>query len=52
MDQEKPLNPTVLANDLGIREHLPDEGDGKMLNWEDFWELVKKAYWRNRTRRN
>jgi hypothetical protein len=48
---EPPLNPTVLAQQLGIREHKSGEGDGKLINWETFWELVEKAYWRNRTRR-
>ena len=44
------VNPTTLACQLGIREDLVGFGQGHMLNWEEFWELVEKAYWRNRCR--
>lgn len=50
--EEPRINPTVLARELGIREHKNrGEGDGSLINWEIFWELVEKAYWRNRNRR-
>lgn len=42
------LNPTVLAKDCGVRYIRAGEGDGKLLNWETFWDLVEKTYWRNR----
>lgn len=51
METNVKINPTMLARELGIREDKIGEGDGALINWETFWELVEKAYWRNKTRR-
>ena len=47
---EETINPTVLANQLGIRNTLPGEGNGRLLTWEEFWDLVEATYWKNKAK--
>lgn len=47
-DTDEKINPTVLAKDCNILNIRPGEGDGRLINWEIFWELVEKTYWKNR----
>ena len=46
-DLETPVNPTTLAMEFQLRG-LVGFGQGHLVSWEDFWELLEQAYWRNR----
>lgn len=45
---EPKINPTVLAKECGIIDRRMGEGDGRLINWETFWELVEKRYYKNK----
>lgn len=51
VEDEPPFNPTTLAKEFGIRNHKPGEGDGRLITWEDFWNMLERTYWRRRVER-